>query len=121
MPTGKSDYDKWWDEVHKARIATDDLVREWSLVSFKLRACTQPWYRHPCPISEAIRIENRAKRLLKRVVMLKEWGVGLNVEPGRVDHYRGLLERLEELDITLTKIINEVNAQIAQVMRGIQP
>jgi hypothetical protein len=88
MPT---EYDKWWDEAHKARIATDDLVREWSLVSFKLRACAQPWYKHPCPVSETIKIMNGAKRLLKRVTMLKEWGISLNVELGRLEHYRGLL------------------------------
>ena len=119
MPTGKSEYDKWHDEVHKARIATNDLLREWSLVSFKLRACTQPWFNYPtCPVSEAIKIMNRARRLLKRVGELKEWGVGLDIEPGRVGQYRGLLEVLEELDISLTRVINEAYALIAQAVRN---
>jgi hypothetical protein len=122
MPTGsRTEYDRWRDEVHKAKIDTNDLLREWDLVAYRLRACLQPWYKHPCPVSEAIKIMNRAKRLLKRVGELKEWGVSLNVEPGRLNHYRGLLERLEELDISLTKTINEVNALIAQVVRNQPP
>ncbi len=118
MPT---EYDEWWDEVHRARVATDDLLREWSLIAFKLRACTQPWYRHPCPISKAVKIMNRARRLLKRIGMLKEWGVRLSVEPERLNHYRGLMRRLEELDIALTKVINEAGALIAQAARNNQP
>jgi hypothetical protein len=121
MPTGKSDYDKWCDEVHKAKIATDDLTREWNLVAYRLRACSQPWFNHPyqpCPVSDAISITNRARRLLKRVGELKEWGVGLDVEPERLNHYRGLLEVLEELDISLTRVINESYALIAQAVRN---
>jgi hypothetical protein len=119
MPTGKSEYDKWRDEVHKTRLAVNDLTREWNLVAYRLRACSQPWPNHPiCPVSEAIKIMNRARRLLKRVGELKEWGVGLDVEQGRVGQYRGLLEVLEELDISLTRVINEAYALIAQAVRN---
>ena len=121
MPTGKSEYDKWRDEVHKAKIATDDLTREWNLVAYRLRACSQPWFNHPyqpCPVSDAISIANRARRLLKRVGELKGWGVGLDVEPERLNHYRGLMARLEELDISLTRVINESYALIAQAVRN---
>jgi len=122
MPTGKSEYDKWRDEVIKAGIATSDLLREWDLVAYRLRACSQPWTNHPiCPVSDAIRIANRARRLLRRVGELKGWGIGLNIEPGRVGQYRELLERLEDLDIRLTKTINEVDVLIAQVIRNQPP
>jgi len=122
MPTGsRTEYDKWRDEVHKTRLAVDDLLREWNLVAYRLRACSQPWFNHPyqpCPVSDAISIANRARRLLKRIGELKEWGVGLGVEQGRVGQYRGLLEVLEELDISLTRVINEAYALIAQAVRN---
>jgi len=107
MPTGsRTEYDKWRDEVLRTRIATGDLLREWGLVSIRLRACSQPWFNYPtCPVSDAIKIANRARKLLKRVGELKAWSIRLDIKPGRVEQYRELVEKLEELDITLTKII----------------
>jgi hypothetical protein len=105
-----SEYDLWWNEVHRLRVEVDDLVSEWSRVSSILRICAQPVYQalyRPCPTGEGALIINQAHLLMQRINELREEGQALRVSEDRKQHRAYLMSVLDDCEERLRRIINE--------------
>jgi len=112
MPT---EYDKWEDNVHKAKNEVDDVVRQWGGVAFRLRACLQS-YNYPCPVSEGVRIIRQAQLLLQRINELRKTAPRVTEDEANRVVY--LMSVLDDCEAKLRRVINEAflvwNAQRVQ-------
>ncbi len=114
-----SEYDLWWNEVHRLRVEVDELVRDWNRVASILRACAQPLYqalhRMPCPTGEGARLINQARLLLQRINELREGAP--RVGEDKKQHRAYLMGVLDDCEERLRRVINE--AYLVQAVRRV--
>jgi len=102
MPT---EHDKWENNIHKAKNEVDDVVMQWGGVASRLRACSQPWYNYPCPVSEGIRIIRQAQLLLQKINELRETAPRVTKDKAKNIAY--LMSVLDDCEERLRRVINE--------------
>jgi hypothetical protein len=110
-----AEYDKWENNIHKTKNEVDDVISQWGGVASRLRACLQPWYNYPCPVSEGVRIIRQAQLLLQKINELRENAPRATKDKANRMVY--LMSLLDDCEAKLRRVINEAylvwNAQRA--------